>query len=270
MSYNFSPFPISIHTHRNKNKSGIQRKLRMRSVAIVNFLRAFCDKWGIWGGGGGGEEGGRKKGGVRFKKIKIKKMPKSPLAAARATAAGRCKKKFLKASWRLCYYPHRSRDSLSPVCGIFSTVTTFSTFSTFLPFPFCSTFSTISTFSTFLLINFSTCVLFYCLLFNVYFRLTTVNCLPSIVYWLWCTVYCLLSTDQPGPGLTLMVCPSLEPWLVILTSLVKAYDQPNNQPTHQIQSLSRSFWSMVCFRLYLEFANCTIGSKVMLITSCGL
>ena len=29
------------------------------------------------------------------------------------------KKKCLKASWRRCYYPHWSRDSVSPVCGIF-------------------------------------------------------------------------------------------------------------------------------------------------------
>lgn len=27
-----------------KNMPGIRRKLRMRSVAIVNFLRAICDK----------------------------------------------------------------------------------------------------------------------------------------------------------------------------------------------------------------------------------
>ena len=26
----------------------------------------------------------------------------------------------LKASWRRCYYPHRLRNSVSPVCGIFS------------------------------------------------------------------------------------------------------------------------------------------------------
>ena len=44
---------------------------------------------------------------------------KSPLAAATATAAGRGKIKCLTASWLQCYYPHRSRDSLSPVCGIF-------------------------------------------------------------------------------------------------------------------------------------------------------
>ena len=30
-------------------------------------------------------------------------------------------KKCLKASWRQCYYPHRSRELLSPVCGIFIT-----------------------------------------------------------------------------------------------------------------------------------------------------
>ena len=29
------------------------------------------------------------------------------------------KHKCLKASWRRCYYPHWSRDALSPVCGIF-------------------------------------------------------------------------------------------------------------------------------------------------------
>ena len=28
-------------------------------------------------------------------------------------------KKCLKASWRRCYYPHRSKDSLSPICPIF-------------------------------------------------------------------------------------------------------------------------------------------------------
>ena len=44
---------------------------------------------------------------------------KSPLAAAEAMAAGRDKKKCLKASWRRCYYPHQSRDASSPVCGIF-------------------------------------------------------------------------------------------------------------------------------------------------------
>ena len=30
-------------------------------------------------------------------------------------------KKCLKVSCRQCYYPHRSRDSLSPICGIFLT-----------------------------------------------------------------------------------------------------------------------------------------------------
>ena len=42
-------------------------------------------------------------------------------AATAATAAGgvnKKQKKCLKASWRRCYYPHRSRDSLSPVCRI--------------------------------------------------------------------------------------------------------------------------------------------------------
>ena len=46
-------------------------------------------------------------------------VPKSFLAVAATTAAERGKKKCFKASWRRCYYPHRSRDSLSPVCGIF-------------------------------------------------------------------------------------------------------------------------------------------------------
>ena len=46
-------------------------------------------------------------------------LRKSPLAAAAAMAAWRDKKKCLKASWRRCYYPHRSRDTLSPVCWIF-------------------------------------------------------------------------------------------------------------------------------------------------------
>ena len=55
-------------------------------------------------------------GGGGVKKIK---MAKSPLAAAAATAAGRGKKKCLKASWRWCYYLHRSRYSLSPICGTF-------------------------------------------------------------------------------------------------------------------------------------------------------
>ena len=43
---------------------------------------------------------------------------KSPLAAAATMAAGRAKKKCLKASWQWSYYPHRSRDALSHVCGI--------------------------------------------------------------------------------------------------------------------------------------------------------
>ena len=41
--------------------------------------------------------------------------PKSPLVAA----AGRGKKKCLKSSSRRSYYPHRSRDFLFPLCGIF-------------------------------------------------------------------------------------------------------------------------------------------------------
>ena len=50
-----------------------------------------------------------------------KKSRKNPLAAAAAMAAGKAfKKKCLKASWRQCYYLHRLRDSLSPVCRIFS------------------------------------------------------------------------------------------------------------------------------------------------------
>ena len=28
--------------------------------------------------------------------------------------------KCFKAFWQRCYYPHRSRDALSPVCGVFS------------------------------------------------------------------------------------------------------------------------------------------------------
>ena len=59
---------------------------------------------------------------------RFKKMLKSPLVAAATTPAGRGgvlkkmvnKKKCLKGSWRRCYYPHWARDSLSPVCGIFS------------------------------------------------------------------------------------------------------------------------------------------------------
>ena len=34
-------------------------------------------------------------------------------------AAGRDKKKCLTASWQRCYYPPRSRDALSPICGVF-------------------------------------------------------------------------------------------------------------------------------------------------------
>ena len=36
-----------------------------------------------------------------------------------AMAAWKDFKKCLKASWRRCYYQYRSRDALSPVCGIF-------------------------------------------------------------------------------------------------------------------------------------------------------
>ena len=32
---------------------------------------------------------------------------------------GGIKKKCLKASWQRCYYPHRLRDALTPVCRIF-------------------------------------------------------------------------------------------------------------------------------------------------------
>ena len=41
------------------------------------------------------------------------------LAAAVAMEAGGMKEKCLKAFWRRCYYPHQSRDALSPVCRIF-------------------------------------------------------------------------------------------------------------------------------------------------------
>ena len=43
---------------------------------------------------------------------------KAPLWRRRRLRLGGIKK-CLKASWWRCYYPHRSSDSLSPVCGIF-------------------------------------------------------------------------------------------------------------------------------------------------------
>ena len=69
----------------------------------------------------------------------------------------------------------------------------------------------------------------YCLLSTIYCLLSIVYCLLSIVYCLQSMVYCLLSNDQQHPGFTLIVCSSLEHFLTILTSLVKAYKLTTNQ-----------------------------------------
>ena len=55
----------------------------------------------------------------------------------------------------------------------------------------------------------------------VYCLLSYVYCLLSTVYNILSTVYNLLSTDWHCPVLTLIVWPSLEHCLLILTSLVK-------------------------------------------------
>ena len=54
---------------------------------------------------------------------------KAPWRRWRQWQRGGIFKKCLKAIWQRCYYPHRSRDALSPVCGIF-----YSPFSFFLRF----------------------------------------------------------------------------------------------------------------------------------------
>ena len=55
------------------------------------------------------------------KKQNKKLLSKSPLAVAAAATAAERDKKCLKASWRRCYYLHRSRELMSPVCGILTT-----------------------------------------------------------------------------------------------------------------------------------------------------
>ena len=61
---------------------------------------------------------------------------KAPWRRRRRWRRGGVKKKCLKASWRRCYYPNRSRDSLSPVCGIFYLHFLFYVISMLVEFPF--------------------------------------------------------------------------------------------------------------------------------------
>ena len=48
--------------------------------------------------------------------------PKAPWRRRRRRRWGGIKQKCLKASWRRCYYPHRSKELVSPVCGIFGCI----------------------------------------------------------------------------------------------------------------------------------------------------
>ena len=78
----------------------------------------FCLKAPWWrrrGGGDGDEEG---RGGGRIFFFFFFFGVKAPWRRRRRWRQGGIKK-CLKASWQRCYYPHRSRDALSPVCGIF-------------------------------------------------------------------------------------------------------------------------------------------------------
>ena len=54
---------------------------------------------------------------------------KAPWRRQRQWRQGGINKESLKASWQLCYYPHRSRDALSPVCWIFFLDTCWTNFS---------------------------------------------------------------------------------------------------------------------------------------------
>ena len=118
--------------------------------------------------------------------------------------------------WYRCYYPHLSRDALSPVCGIFLLCT----------------------------VN--------CILYTMYRVLSTVYCQLSIIYCLWSTVYCVLCTVYSQLCIVYCLWSTVYSLLIAvywlakywslfdgvsipgdLTCLVKAYKQTNEWTNDQ-------------------------------------